>query len=178
MPWKSTRGRWRRQAGVLAVMVLTAPLSLAAERVQEIYVARGEHGEVSFSDEHRSGAQRLEVIVREPSAAATLAAERRIEQTLRVAKALEESRLARERTRAERRRGSQPGPMVAQVPVDRHFAYVIGRPGYWHRFPGHRFPGHGFPGNGDKNMGPPAARPEPVLRAPMPPRTPWPAAEG
>ena len=87
--------------GVLAVMV-AAPLQ-AGQAPSEIYVSTGSYGEVSFSDVAAPGAERLEVEVIEPAGDPLAEMERRIEQTLAVAKALEVSRLEREKARAEAR---------------------------------------------------------------------------
>jgi hypothetical protein len=170
MPRSSPLG-WVRWSLVLGVAVVAAQGVSAAERVQEIYVVRGEHGEISFSDESRSGAERIAVTVREPSPEAVLAAERRVEQTLRVAKVLEDSRLARERERAQQRgRAPLAPPAVIAAPMDPYLAYLIGRPVYPHVSPRHRQ-------RGQEPADPPPA--EPVLYSPMMPRgAAWRAEDG
>lgn len=89
-----------------------------------IYVSTGEHGELRFSDVAEPGAERVEVAVPEPREDAEEELERRIEQTLMVAKALEESRLAREQARAEARAAAArnaSGPLV--IRQDRYVSH-------------------------------------------------------
>lgn len=100
----------------------------------EIYVSRGDHGEVSFSDQAAPGAERV-IIETAPAAEDPLAElERRIEQTLAVAGALEESRLARERIRAEERAARAAEARAAAPPVvvyeddDAALPYLYPRP--------------------------------------------------
>ena len=108
-----------------------------AAPVREIFVARGDHGEVSFTDVERPGARRVTVNVTEPPADALEQMERRIEQTLRVAHALEQSRLAREAARTAARRSTALPPALATdtrgAVGTRHVTgYLLG-PDYFHR---------------------------------------------
>jgi len=87
------------------------PAVAGAETSEEIYVSTGEHGEVSFSDQASPGAERVAVETAEPAEEPMVELERRIQQTLSVANALEESRLEREKARArvaEARADAQP----------------------------------------------------------------------
>jgi hypothetical protein len=163
------RSGFHRCAGSIALAcLLAAPAALGDEQIRDVYVTRGANGELSFSDQEGPGAEHLRLVVVDPSAEAVAAAERRIEQTLRVAMALEASRLAREQARAEaqtrvRSRAAVPAePALAQRPyVDPYFAQLVGRPVYPHVSPRHRKRRDG----GDP---PPAEQPaEPTLSAPL-----------
>jgi hypothetical protein len=161
---KATLDRCGRYLGctALAASLLAAPWARADEQVQDVFVTRGAYGEVSFSDEERPGAERLRLAVVEPAAEAVEAAERRVEQTLRVARALEASRLAREQARAQARPATPPAPaLVEHVPADRYLVHHLGRPAYPHVSPRHqrRRSGH------DESPAQPPA--EPTLSAPL-----------
>jgi hypothetical protein len=145
----------------LAACLLTAPPALANEQIRDVFVTRGAHGEVSFSDEERPGAERLQLAVTEPTVDAVEAAERRIEQTLRVAKALEESRLAREQARAQTRPATPPAPALEPVAADRYLVHYLGRPTYPHVSPRHK---QRRGGDDEAAVQPPA---EPTLSAPL-----------
>jgi hypothetical protein len=99
---------------MLTLLVLSA-LARAEVPGQEVFVTTGEHGEVSFSDVSTPGAERrtLPAIERDDDALAEL--DRRIQQTLDVARVLEESRLAREKARAEARAATEPPPVIVTV---------------------------------------------------------------
>lgn len=149
----------RRVRSLLAAALLGwAAHSPGAPGNDEIYVSRGEHGEVSFSDQAVPGAQRVEVETT-PAADDPLAElERRIEQTLAVAGALEASRLARERSRAEARAARAAEARAAAPPVVVYeddgatLPYLYPRPyrSNYRRWDGHRDRGK-----------PPHGRPEP-----------------
>ncbi len=144
---------------LLAAAVLAWCGQAAGAAVEdEIYVSRGEHGEVSFSDQSAPGAERLRLETT-PAAEDPLAElERRIEQTLAVADALEASRLARERARAEARAARAAEARAAAPPVVVYeddgatLPYLYPRPyrSNYRRWDGHR----------DRHR-PPHGRPEP-----------------
>jgi hypothetical protein len=170
MSWDESRrrGASARRArpvlwlGVLGCM-LGAPWSMASTRAQEVFVARGEHGEMSFSDEERPGARKVTVTVPEPASGAIEEAERRIEQTLRVARALEQSRLAREEARARARAPAAAGTSGGYQGYQRndYLAQHVIRPAYPY-LPPHRHPPHP-PGDVTE---PPAQEPA-TLSAPL-----------
>lgn len=106
-----------------------------------VYVTRGEHGEVVFTDVDVPGAERVNVAPPAPPGNAAAELERRIEQMLTVAQALEQSRLAREQARAEAREAAarqSAAPLRADPPVIYQDHYA-GYP-YLFRHPHHRFP--------------------------------------
>ena len=133
----STKTRSRLAAAAVALS-LAAPLA-----AQEIFRTEDEHGVVSFSDVAAPGAEVL-TFASAPVAADTFDRQQRIiDQQLAVAKALEESRLAREAARTERLRAlANSRPPV--VYVQERTRYLGGFKRYlWH--PG--YPGHpGKPG--------------------------------
>jgi hypothetical protein len=156
--------RCRRYLGgvALAACTLAAPVTFANEQIQDVFVTRGAYGEVSFSDEEQPGAERVRLAVIEPAAEAVEAAARRVEQTLRVAKALEASRLAREQAREQAQAQARPPAVVPAVPVaeDRYPTYWIGRSAHPHALPRHKHRG--------ERDDPPARQPvEPTLSAPL-----------
>ncbi|MEQ8859702.1 MAG: hypothetical protein RIC56_13740 [Pseudomonadales bacterium] len=108
------RGGRRLPSALLLVLALTVQ-ALAAESSQEIYLSVGENGELSFSDVAGPGAQRVVVETAAPLDDPLAELDRRIEQTLSVANALEASRLAREKVRAEAR-ASAAGSGVGSAP--------------------------------------------------------------
>ncbi len=87
----------------LGLLLMLAASSLPAQSGEDIYVSTGEHGEVSFSDVAQPGAVRVTVETADPLEDPLAELDRRIEQTLTVADALEASRLAREQERREAR---------------------------------------------------------------------------
>lgn len=127
---------------VIAFLGFTALPALGDEPTssQEIYVSKGEHGEMSFSDVAGPGAERVEIAGTPPARDSQQELERRIRQTLSVANALEASRLAREKARAEARAASQPQPEPQPEVVyrDRYVTnpYVLGGP--YDRLPNRR----------------------------------------
>jgi len=134
-------------------LALLASLGAAAQSAQEIYVSTGEHGEVSFSDEAAPGAERVVVETSAPAEDPMAELERRIAQTLTVANALEESRLEREKARAEARARIAEARADAQPEVVYQDRYV-GSP---YLFPQpHRFGFH----SGKRHHKPPHGRPD------------------
>lgn len=99
----------------IVILAGAAPVS-AAGSSQEVYVSTGAHGETVFSDVARPGAERivLETPPRQEDAMAEV--QRRIEQTLAVANDLQDSRLAREAARAERRERAAARAAAQQPP--------------------------------------------------------------
>jgi hypothetical protein len=158
----------------LAACALAAPWAVGSARVQDVFVGLGEHGEMSFSDEASPGARRVSVTVPEPAAGAVEETERRIEQTLRVAKALEQSRLAREEARARaRQRPAAVAPAVYGRHVQNDYpAYYFARSAYPH-WPSYHQPPHS-PG-AELPTGEPAILTAPLLRrgATQPDRSNW-----
>ncbi|MEM8767333.1 MAG: DUF4124 domain-containing protein [Pseudomonadota bacterium] len=104
---------------------------------QEVFRSVDENGVVTFSDVESDDAERLELpepVVRENAEAEQAA---RIEQTLAVAKSLEESRLAREEARTERLKAkAESQPRTVYYREDDRARYT-GRWG-WGYWPGHR----------------------------------------
>jgi hypothetical protein len=103
---------------LMGVVLLAGSVTAGtAASAQEVFVSTGSHGETSFSDVAEPGAERIVVESAPPRDDALAEMQRRIEQTLTVANALEESRLARETARAEARdraaeRQAQQPPQV------------------------------------------------------------------
>jgi hypothetical protein len=133
----------------LLAVVACASLPSSA---REVFRTADENGVVSFSDVASPGAEVIEVAA-EPVPDDGFERQRRIiEQQLAVAKALEESRLAREEARAKRQEAfaaAQP-PVIQAVPVGGTYVSSLGyRHGYFRHLvpPGHAWkPGH--PGRG------------------------------
>ncbi len=156
------RGRARSVAWLLTALYLVSAVAVPAA-AEEVYRAVDEEGVVSFSDFPVPGAERLEVETvpaNEDSAAASQAL---IEQQLAVAKALEESRLARRRVETERLQAlAAREPQTIYYPVERstYWGGYWRRPGYGYRprRPGYR-PGHPGYRPGRPGVGPPAYRP-------------------
>lgn len=128
--------------GALASLALTllvlAPAVRAEPAQRDVFVTTGEHGEVSFSDVATPGAERrtLPAIERDDDALAEL--DRRIQQTLEVARVLEEARLAREKSRAEARAAAAPPPAIVTV-EERYAPYpYVYAPSRHPRFGPHR----------------------------------------
>jgi len=131
---------------------------------QEIYRSVGEDGIVSFSDVRTAEAEVIELPASPVSASAVERQQSMIEQQLSVAKALEDSRLAREEAKTKRiaaLAAVQPQTVYYQAPEPR---YVVGgyrrswsgyqrKSGYWK--PGYGRPGAGKPGYGRPGHGNP-----------------------
>ncbi len=121
---------YRTLAGVVLAALAALPAGAAepgATLTQDIYISTGEHGEVSFSDVAQAGAERVQVTVpRRPSDEALAESQRRIEQDLAVADALEKSRLAREKARAEARAQVPSEPEVIYQDSDVIWPYSFG----------------------------------------------------
>ena len=130
----------KRLIPLVCMAFLIGTATAWAQPTQEVYVSTGEHGETRFSDVAEPGAERIEVIPAEPPEGAEQELERRIEQTLRVAEALEASRLAREKARAEARAqaAAQAPPAPQVIYQDRN----VGSPYLWRSPYDHRFPRH------------------------------------
>lgn len=89
---------------LMGVVFLTGSvIAGTSATAQEVFVSTGSHGEISFSDVAEPGAERIVVEAAPPREDALAELQRRIDQTLSVADALEESRLAREAARSEAR---------------------------------------------------------------------------
>ncbi len=165
---------WCNRFGIRLLGSVLIPLPLIAlgaaadgpQQVREVYVSTGDHGEVSFSDLAQPGAERLELAVSPVSPDVLAESQRRIEQTLDVADALEASRLARERVRAEARAEAAAAQARAQPQVIYRDSYddypYVFHPGRW---PGHR-PGH-RPGQRPEHL-PARPRPQRTLSTPFP----------
>jgi hypothetical protein len=128
--------------GALASLALTllvlSSLARSDAPGQEVFVTTGEHGEISFSDVATPGAERrtLPAIERDDDALAEL--DRRIQQTLDVAHALEQARLAREKPRAGARAAAGPPPAIVTV-EERYVGYpYVYAPHRHSRFAPHR----------------------------------------
>lgn len=152
--------------------LLFAPAGLA----EEIFMTMDENGVTSFTDFPVPGARVIEIdpIIVNPEAA--LSSQERIEQQLAVARALQDSRLAREQARTERLAAlAASQPQTIFYPVERNIGFW-GSPGYgfWpgHRPPGSRPPrppGHRPPGPSEPIApGDPGGQP-PSQSRPMPP---------
>lgn len=174
---------------VIVGLVLCTGESLA----QTVYVSRGPEGELSFSDQ--PSADVVEVLelwtTPAPLAAPEETSADRVTEFLRVADALAESRMARERQRSERHARNQIPP--PPLPVAEADPPVVQRPlwfppllppvpGYGHFRPpygdrAHTYPNYGrrYPGDGRYDRRDPRlenrALPEPQPRSsrPLPP---------
>jgi len=118
-----------KSTALTGMVILTGAAALsAAESSQEVYVSTGAHGETVFSDVARPGAQRI-VLEAPPRQEDTMAeVQRRIEQTLAVANDLQESRLAREAARAERRERAAAREAARQPPQVVYQDRYVGTP--------------------------------------------------
>ena len=144
-------------------------LALApAAGAQTVYRHVDEHGVVSFSDVETDGAETMELEVTEVRKTALAEQQALIDQQLSVAKALEESRLAREDARTRRMEAlaaAQPKTVYYRE-ADRS-RYVGGGWGYWGR-PG--WPGHpGKPVHPIEPPDRPQPTPPPSRPVPLPP---------
>lgn len=139
---------WGQLRPAVALLLLALGLTsvASAEPSLEVYVSAGEHGEVSFSDVAAPDAERVELEIVEPLDDPSAVIERRIEQTLAVANALEASRLEREKARAEARAEAAAARAEAAPDVVYRDRYVSYPPVLGHRFD-QRFRGfHAGPG--------------------------------
>lgn len=144
------RAEIRRAGGTaIAAATLAGLLAAAPAAAEEIYRHVDADGVTSFSDVPVPDAQRLELNAPPPAEGGAARARETIEQQLSVAKALEESRLAREKARAEllQARAAARPRTVVYYPVERtvYGGGYVG--GYWR-------PGHGL------RPGKPGHRPE------------------
>jgi hypothetical protein len=126
---------------ITLIIAWGAAAAVRAETHHQVYVYTGENGEVSFSDVAAPGAEPVELTPPEAPPGAMADLQQRIEQTLRVAKALEQSRLAREAARAQARRQAaadvRTEPQVIYQDQHVDYPYVLQNP-YDQRFPRHR----------------------------------------
>jgi hypothetical protein len=137
-------------------------------QAQTIYRHVDENGVVSFSDVQTEGSQSMTLEVREPRENAFDEQQALIEQQLTVAKALEESRLAREDARTRRIEAqAKSAPQTVYYREDDRRRYVGGRWGWGPGYPG--LPG--FPGHPGKPVHPIEPPPEvpPTRPVPLPP---------
>jgi len=158
---------------VVLMALCWSPITAAA---QEIFRTEGDNGVVSFSDIASDGAE-LIVLPSVVVAGDTFARQQQlIDQQLAVARALEQSRLAREAARTRRLEAiaaAAPRTVVYQQPertryVGGSFSYSHKRWGYRPGYPGH--PGHRpphpshpiAPPSGGGRLNPPS-RPVPML---------------
>lgn len=147
----------------------TLLLLAAPGLAQTVYRHVDENGVVSFSDVATEGAESLTLAVSEPPEDALSNQQALIEQQLSVAKALEESRLAREDARTRRIEAqAKSQPQTVYYREDDRRRYVGGRWGWG--YPGYPiYPGHpGYPGKPVHPIAPPPERP-PTRPVPFPP---------
>lgn len=132
-----------------------AAAATPAEAGREVFVTVGEHGEVSFSDVASPGAERRTLPPVVPNRDAVADLDRRIQQTLDVARALEASRLAREQARAEARAAAAPAAPPVTIVEERYapFPYVYAP------YPHPRHPHHRPPPTEPPDAEPPAEQP-------------------
>ena len=133
---------------------------------QTVYRHVDENGIVSFSDVETDGAESMTLAVSTPREDAFDEQEALIEQQLTVAKALEESRLAREDARIRRLEAqAKSQPETVYYREDDRRRYVGGHWGWgWPGYPAH--PGH--PGKPVHPIEPPPQVP-PSRPVPLPP---------
>ena len=115
----------------VAALTLVTTVALSAEQV---YRTVDEQGVASFTDYPVPGAEEIAVDPVPANADRAKASAAMIEQQLEVAKALEDSRLARRRAETERaavRAASQP--QTIYYPVERNTGGYWGWPGYGYR---------------------------------------------
>ncbi len=152
------------QTTFIASLVLLLALAPPAG-AQTVYRHVDENGVVSFSDVETEGAETVELAVPEVRETALAEQQALIDQQLSVARALEESRLAREDARTRRLEAlaaAQPETVYYRE-ADRN-RWVSGGWGYWGR-PG--WPGH--PGKPVHPIEPPLRpQPEPPPSRPVP----------
>ena len=142
--------------------VLGLILLPSAALAQTVYRHVDEDGLVSFSDVATEGAESLTLEVSEPRENAFDEQQALIEQQLTVAKALEESRLAREDARTRRIEAqAKSQPQTVYYREDDRRRYVGGGWGWWGGYPGH-------PGKPVHPIEPPPQKP-PTRPVPLPP---------
>ncbi len=145
---KIHRNSHRKMHGAIHSTFFCLLLACAAPALgQDVYRVVDADGVASFSDFPVDGAERVHVQTTGVSSDAASASEQLIRQQLEVAKALEESRLARQEAQTRRLQAlaaSRPQTVYYEVP--RQTVYG----GYWRPWrPGHGYrPGYGYrPGN-------------------------------
>ena len=152
---------------LIGLIGITALAASQPGFAQTVYRHVDEHGVVSFSDVQTEGAESMTLAVSAPRENAFDEQQALIEQQLTVAKALEESRLAREDARTRRIEAqAKSQPKTVYYREDDRRRYVGGRWG-WGWGPG--YPGHpGYPGKPVHPIEPPPAVP-PSRPVPLPP---------
>lgn len=161
--------RYRQCCRAATVLLAVLPFCSVPILAQTVYRHVDENGVVTFSDVAMEGAESMTLEVSEPPAGAFDDQQALIEQQLAVAKALEESRLAREDARTRRLEAqarSQPQTVYYRE-ADRQ-RYVGGRWGWgWPGYPSHPgYPGH--PGKPVHPIVPPPEAPD-TRPVPLPP---------
>ncbi len=152
------------QCASLTALLLLAQPSLA----QTIYRHVDENGVVTFSDVETDGAESMTLEVSAPRENAFDEQQALIDQQLTVAKALEESRLAREDARTRRIEAqAKSQPKTVYYREDDRRRYVGGRWGWGWGKPGYP----GYPGHPGKPVHPIEPPPEvpPTRPVPLPP---------
>lgn len=148
----------RLRSTLLALILISTPTF-----AQTVYKRVDENGVVSFSDVETDGAQSMTLPVSVPNENAQHEQQTLIEQQLTVAKALEESRLAREAARTKRMEArARSQPQTVYYREEDRTRYVGGRWGWG--WPGH--PGH--PGKPVHPIEPPPTVPD-TRPVPLPP---------
>jgi len=134
--------------GVLPLFALLVSVALSAPVVlaEEVYMSTDADGVTSFTDYPVPGAETVELEPVVVNSEQVLASQEMINQQLAVAKALEESRLAREQAETERLKAlAAMQPQTIFYPVERDVVYWP-YPGYRPGHPGYRPPGPRPPG--------------------------------
>lgn len=144
-----------------------------ADSTRTVYVSTGDHGELSFSDRAAPDARAVELEVTPGADDALAEMERRIEQNLTVANALEQSRVAREKARADARAELAAAEARSAPPVvyrDRYVDYpYVFRPPYRRHHGRWQGDGDGSWSGGRPDRGAGEAPPrEPVRSRPFP----------
>jgi hypothetical protein len=159
-----------RTARLLALIVLCLP---AAAGAQTVYRHVDENGVISFSDVETDGAEVMDLEVATVRESAMAEQRELIDQQLAVAKALEESRLAREDARTRRLEAlAAVQPKTVYYREADRTRYVDGSWGYWGRPGWPNRPGHpGYPGHPGKPVHPIEPPPDapPSRPVPLPP---------
>ncbi|MFV2090527.1 MAG: DUF4124 domain-containing protein [Pseudomonadales bacterium] len=158
----------------LVLSLLAAPLLAVG---QEIFRTEDENGVVSFSDVATDGAEVMTLPVAPVTADAVETQQRMIDQQLMVAKALEESRLARQEARTNRLQAlAATQPRTIYYREEDQYGYFGGYSyygPYWDHYPGFDRPGH--PGVGPPHPSQPINPPHgppgkpPSVPVPLPP---------
>jgi hypothetical protein len=161
------RNRHDRSGSLKGVWTVALLLTSTPVLGQTVYRHVDENGIVSFSDVETEGAETMTLEVSAPRERAFDEQQALIDQQLAAAKALEESRLAREDARIRRLEAqAKSQPKTVYYRDDDRRRYVGGRWG-WPGYPVH--PGHpGHPGKPVHPIEPPPELP-PSRPVPLPP---------